>query len=472
MTFTTINFLVFIAIVVFVYLLLPQKIKPYFIILVSLFFYGWWKLWAPVFIVLFALFNYGMAKTLAKRKSKKFFVLLVSISVSVVLFFVFRYGIFDGVLAAITGGNSIVILFPLGFSYYMFKCVSYLIDVNNGTIAPEPRFDYFLMYVTYFPEVSMGPITRAADFLPQIPAKKVIHTTTINKGLALVAWGFFKKIVFADMLASMINPYYNDLGLTDNGFAWFFVAFGFLLQLYLDFSAYTDISIGVSRMLGYDIKANFKAPFFALSISEFWRKWHISLSSWLADYVFTPLQFLLRRLGKFASIIPALITFTLIGVWHGGTSSYLVFGFSMGVLVAIDALVARKRKKLKKKLPRPLFSTISMLITMLLNILVFVFMRTALASDGFAIIGKIFSFSTWSFQFGFGAQFFIIFALSIAASICSHFFESRKEKFLDSFTGLKLPVTWIVYLVVIFAIVLFGYYGPGYDAIEFIYLGF
>ncbi|MBT7121462.1 MAG: hypothetical protein HN948_00475, partial [Clostridia bacterium] len=239
-----------------------------------------------------------------------------------------------------------------------------------------------------------------------------------------------------------------------------------------DFSAYTNISIGVSKMLGYDIKPNFNAPFFSQSISEFWRKWHISLSSWLADYVFTPLQFLLRRLGKFASIIPALITFTLIGVWHGGTSSYLVFGFSMGVLVAIDAIVARKRKKLKKTLPKSLFSTVGIIITMLLNILVFVFMRTGVAADGFAIIDKIFSFSTWSLQLGFGLEFFIIFALSIAVAICSHIIESRKDKFLDGFARLKLPVTWLVYLVVIFAIVLFGYYGPGYDAIEFIYIGF
>ena len=184
MTFTTLYFLVFVAVVVLVYLLLPQKIKPHFIILASLVFYFFWKAWAPVFIIAFALFNFVMAKVLAKQKSKKFFVLLMSVSLSVILFFVFRYGIFNGIIAAITGGNTIMILFPLGFSYYMFKCVSYLIDVNNGTIAPEPRFDYFLIYVTYFPEVSMGPITRAVDFLPQIRIKKVIDTTALNKGLA------------------------------------------------------------------------------------------------------------------------------------------------------------------------------------------------------------------------------------------------------------------------------------------------
>jgi D-alanyl-lipoteichoic acid acyltransferase DltB (MBOAT superfamily) len=354
----------------------------------------------------------------------------------------------------------------------MFKSISYLIDVNNGTVEATNRFDRFLLYVTYFPEVSMGPISRAVDFLPQIETEKHVNAVSVNKGLALIAWGFFKKIVFADMLASMISPYYTDLTLSGNGFVWFLAAAGFLLQLYLDFSAYTDISIGVSTMLGYNIKPNFKAPFFALSISEFWRRWHITLSSWLLDYVFTPLQFIMRKLKRFASVIPALITFTLIGVWHGGTSAYLVFGFLMGVLVAIDSLISKRRKKLKKTLPKPLFNTVSIIITILVNILVFVFMKAGLASDGFAIIGSIFRFSTWSMSTGLGLKFFIIFGLSIVVTVLSHLIERKQEIFLNKFSAMKQPVLWLVYLAVIFVVILFGYYGPGYDPIEFIYIGF
>lgn len=475
MVFTSLTFLIFIAIVVTIYLALPQKIKPQFLIIASLVFYFWWKMWAPIFIVAFALFNYIMAKLIAKQSSKKRLILLSSISLSVVLFFVFRYHIFDGIINALirAEGVDIKILFPLGFSYYMFKCVSYLIDVNNKTIEPVKRFDHFLLYVTYFPEVSMGPITRAVDFVPQISIEKHSSADTINKGLVLVAWGFFKKIVFADKLASIIAPYYADISLANNGLTWFIVAFGFLIQLYLDFSAYTDISIGVSKMLGYNIKHNFKAPFFSYSISEFWRKWHISLSSWLSDYVFAPLQFLLRSLGKLASIIPALITFTLIGVWHGGTSAYLVFGASMGVLVAIDALFAKRRKRLKKKLPKPIFNTISFLLTMILNIIVFIFMRVPVASDGFVIIGKyIFNFATWSNALNLKLEFAIVFSLGIIMTILSHLVEKNTDNFLQRFCKLKLPVMWLVYLVVIFTIILFGYYGPGYDPIEFIYLGF
>lgn len=476
MIFTSLNFLVFVAIVVTVYIFLPQNTKPYFLILASLVFYFWWKMWAPLFIVAYAVFNYFMAKAISKREGgKRRALLLTGVGLSIILFFIFRYHILDGIVNAIINSNGIEIsiLFPLGFSYYMFKSLSYLIDVNNKTMESVNRFDKFLLYVVYFPEVSMGPITRAVDFIPQIDKEKIIDTKVVNKGIALVAWGFFKKVIFADRLASLIAPYYTDIKLAGNGFAWLLIALGFLVQLYLDFSAYTDISVGVSRMLGYDIKHNFKAPFFSYNISEFWRKWHISLTSWLLDYVFTPLQFILRSLGKFASIIPALITFTLIGVWHGGTSAYLMFGFLMGLWVAFNALVAKKRKRLKKKMPKGLFNTASFIIFTLVNIIVFLFMRVPFAKDGFEIIGNyMFNFSTWTNALTLPVEFYIVLTIGIVLTILSHLIELNTESFLNKITKLRTPVLWLVYLVVIFAVILFGHYGPGYDPIEFIYMGF
>ena len=476
MVFTSLTFLLFVAIVVMIYIAIPDKAKHYFLILASLVFYFWWKMWAPVFIIGYALFNYYIAKAIAKNKGiKKRIILFSAIGISVVLFFVFRYHIFDGIINAIIkpDGIDISILFPLGFSYYMFKSISYLIDVNNKTIGEVKRFSRFLLYVTYFPEVSMGPITRAIDFVPQIDKEKIINTQVINKGLVLVAWGFFKKIVFADRLASLIAPYYGDIKLAGSGLSWFLIALGFLIQLYLDFSAYTDISVGVSKMLGYEIKHNFKAPFFSYSIPEFWRKWHISLTSWLLDYVFAPLQFLLRSLGKWASIIPALITFTLIGVWHGGTSAYLTFGFLMGILVAVDALISKRRKKLKKKMPKAIFNTVSIVVLTVINIIVFLFIRVPSAKTGFSIIGDyMFNFSAWTLPMGLALEFYIVICLGIIMTIISHIIELKTDNFLNRFTKLKIPVMWTVYLAVIFIIILFGYYGPGYDPVEFIYMGF
>ncbi|MBN2879004.1 MAG: MBOAT family protein [Clostridia bacterium] len=476
MAFTSLTFIIFAAITVAVYALLPQKAKHIFLIAASLVFYFWWKAWAPVFIIAYALFNYFMALAIAKSEgSKKRILLFTAIGASIILFFIFRYHILDGILSAIVNPNGIdiSILFPLGFSYYMFKSVSYLIDVNNKTFEKVNKFDYFLLYVVYFPEVSMGPITRAVDFVPQISKEKSITAQSINKGLVLVAWGFFKKIIFADRLASLIAPYYSDINTAGNGSAWFLIAAGFLLQLYLDFSAYTDISVGVSKMLGYEIKHNFKAPFFSYSIPEFWRKWHISLTSWLLDYVFTPLQFLLRSLGKFASIIPAIITFTLIGVWHGGTSAYLMFGFLMGLLVAVDALIAKSRKKLKKKMPKALFNTVSLILLTIINIIVFLFMRVPDAQTGLNIIVRhMFDFGSWTAASTLTLEFYIVMALSLIMTIISHILELKTDEFTERFIKLKQPLLWIVYLAVIFAVILFGHYGPGYDPIEFIYMGF
>ena len=476
MAFTSLTFLLFAAVVVAVYAFLPHKARHYFLIAASLVFYFWWKAWAPVFIVSYAAFNYLMALVITKSQgTKRRIILFTGVGISVILFFIFRYHILDGIVNAIMNpeGMDISILFPLGFSYYMFKSLSYLIDVNNKTFERVKRFDYFLLYVTYFPEVSMGPITRAVDFVPQIGKEKQITIQTINKGLVLVAWGFFKKILFADRLASLIAPYYSDISTAGNGAAWFLITAGFLLQLYLDFSAYTDISVGVSKMLGYEIKHNFKAPFFSYSIPEFWRKWHISLTSWLLDYVFTPLQFLLRALGKFASIIPAIITFTLIGVWHGGTSAYLMFGFLMGLLVAIDALISKRKKKLKKKMPKVLFNTVSLILLSVVNVIVFLFMRVPDAKLGFDIIGRyMFNFSTWALASGLTLEFYIVLALAVFMTILSHLIELKTPEALSKFAKLKWPVLWAVYLFVIFAIILFGHYGPGYDPVEFIYMGF
>jgi len=476
MAFTSLTFLVFVAIAVTIYAVLPQKAKPYFLILASLIFYFWWKMWAPVFIITYAIFNYFMARAIAELEGKrKRAVLFASVCMSIVLFFTFRYHIFDGIINAIINkdGVDISILFPLGFSYYMFKSLSYLIDVNNKTIESTKRLDYYLLYVVYFPEVSMGPITRAADFIPQISQRKNINLETVNKGLVLIAWGFLKKVILADRLASLIAPYYSEIGLAGNGIAWFLIAMGFLVQLYLDFSAYTDISVGVSKILGYNIKHNFKAPFFSYSIPEFWRKWHISLTSWLLDYVFTPLQFLMRALGKLASIIPALITFTLIGVWHGGTSAYLMFGFLMGVLVAIDAMIAKKRKKLKKKIPKWIFKTVSLSVLTIINIIVFLFMRVPTAKLGFNIIAQyMFNFRTWANTWGLNTEFYIVLGVGIVITLLSHVIELNTEKFLDRFNKMKQPLLWLIYLAAIFAIILFGHYGPGYDPVEFIYMGF
>lgn len=476
MEIASFSFLIYLIIVVFIYNLLPQKAKLNFLLLAGLFFYFCWHKWAPIFIILYALFCYHTALTIKKHPGGKKFELLYFVGVSILIFTFFRYTnllniSINSLLDLFETGMSFV--FPLGFSYYMFKCISYTIDVYQDKIEPETRFRNFLTYVCWFPELSMGPITRAIDFLPQINKEKKFEPTLLYEGFILILWGFAKKLLLAERMASLIkNSSYVD-GSINNGLTWFIVSFAFLIELYLDFSAYTDISVGISHMLGYEVKHNFNAPFFATSISDYWRRWHISLSSWLADYVFTPLQFIWRKYGIYASVFSAIITFLLIGMWHGIELHYIIYGLFMGVLVAFDAVFSKQRKSLKKKLPAVIFAPLGIILTLCANILLIIFFHMPKAEDAFKVIfNYILDFKTWSIHTGLGIYFYTLLIVSIIITVFSHLIESNRQGFFTSWFKIPLVIRWVVYYCIIFATLIYGIYGPVYNASDFIYMSF
>lgn len=476
MEIASFTFVIYLIAVVFIYNLLPQKAKLNFLLFVGLFFYFCWHKWAPIFIVLYALFSYSTASTIKKHQEEKNFELLYFISLSILTFVLFRYTNFlnlsiNSILHPFKTGISFI--FPLGFSYYMFKCISYVIDVYQDKLEPETNFKNFLIYVCWFPELSMGPITRAVDFLPQIYKEKKFEPMRFYEGFVLIIWGFAKKLLLADRISFLIkNSSYVD-GSINNGLTWFIVSFAFLIELYLDFSAYTDISVGISHMLGYEVKHNFNAPFFATSISDYWRRWHISLSSWLADYVFTPLQFVWRKWGIFASVFSAIITFLLIGMWHGIGLHYIVYGFLMGVLVAFDAVFAKQRKRLKKKLPGIMFLSLGIILTLCTNVLLIIFFHMPSAKDAFIVIfNYIFNPKTWSINTGLGLYFYILLLISIIITVFSHLIESNRNGFFTIWFKIPLVIRWVVYYCIIFATLIYGIYGPQYNASDFIYMVF
>lgn len=458
MEFTSITFIVFLAIVLVVYLLVPHRARAVFLLIASLVFYGFYALWAPVFIALFSLGFYLAARKIHRAENKRLPFLLTVVGCMLVLYFFLRYSdIWNTFVSALSapGGISIRIVFPLGFSYYMFKCISYLLDVYHGKIEPERSFLRFLLYTAYFPEISLGPITRASDFLPQLDREKPFSQQDIGTGFFMILWGFFKKLIFADKLAILIAPYYGAVTTLGSGLGWLAVCFAYFIQLYLDFSAYTDISVGISRMLGFDIKHNFNAPLIAQTMSGYWRRWHISLYTWFSDYVFTPLQFSWRRLNIFASVLAALATLSISGVWHGVTPGFLIWGVLMGVCVALDALVAKKRKKLKKKLPAWLFVGFGIIGTLLINTLVLSFTRARSAGDAFFILGRIFSFSSWSSS-GMNAVFWTALLLGVAVTVVSHLLEWKRPQLTTGLYKIPIAVRWGAYLIMLFAVILFA----------------
>ncbi|MDD4599643.1 MAG: hypothetical protein PHQ46_01080 [Negativicutes bacterium] len=351
-------------------------------------------------------------------------------------------------------GISASIVFPLGFSYYMFKSLSYLIDVYFERIEPEKRYDYLLLHLCLFSEIVAGPITRAIEFLPQIRQEKQFSPDNFRNGFLLILWGYFKKLVIADRLALAITPIFTDMSVS-NGLSWLIVAFAYLIQLYLDFSAYTDISVGICEILGYKVKHNFKAPFFQQTISEYWRAWHMSLSSWLSDYVFAPLQFAWRAYGIYASVFAAIITLVLSGLWHKVSVAAFLWGLFMGSVVAAEALFAKKRKKLKKELPPVVFTVLGISLTMLINTILIIFIRAGSAHDAWVIICKyVFYPTTWSLAFGLGGKFLLLLAVGMAITLFSHGIELDREKYFQKYAYLPFIVRCGVCYAAIFVIML------------------
>lgn len=470
MSVTSASFAVFLLAGLALYWLTPAKLKPWMLLLQSAAFYAVYNAKLLVFMALFAAAVWFVTLKIASSEKRRGLLTALSVAAIAALYFALRYSnALNSLLRYITSplGVDIRIVFPLGFSYCMFRCISYIFDVRDGKLEAERRLDRFLLYFLYFPDISLGPITRAVDFLPQIAVEKRLSREDAVYGFAMILWGLVKKLVFADRLAALIAPYYASPESFAGSGEWLIVLLSYLIQLYLDFSGYTDISVGVSRLYGYRIKHNFRAPLIADSMSEYWRRWHMSLSLWLSDYVFTPLQFNFRQLGIWASALAAIITLVVSGLWHAVSAGFLIWGFLMGLLVAFDALTARKRKKLKKGKTKLPYYIIAILLTNLVNILILAFTRASSAADAAYILMRVFSF---------GADTSSVMTLlpwlmaCIGATAVSHVFDLKRDEALERAAALPAVVRYICYIALIYVIILGGVYGSA--AGGFIYANF
>jgi len=242
--------------------------------------------------------------------------------------------------------QTLNIILPLGISFYTFRTISYLLDIKNGKIQPATNLVTFCSYVAFFPSLIAGPIDRPKTLIPQLAKERVFNYNQAADGLRQILWGLFKKIVIADNCAAFTNDVLNHYQTLPASALLFSMAL-FTIQVYADFSGYSDMAIGLASLLGFKITRNFNYPFFAQNIADFWRRWHISLTSWLTDYVFTPLSVYLRDYGKVGLILAILLNFTLIGIWHGANWTFVFFGFLNGCLY-IPLIITGTLNKRKK----------------------------------------------------------------------------------------------------------------------------
>ena len=235
-------------------------------------------------------------------------------------------------------------LLPLGISFYTFKTISYLLDIRRGKISPEHDWVIFFCYVAYFPCITSGPIDRAGVLIPQLKIRREFNEGQATDGMRQILWGLFKKVVIADnaaVFSDAIFAHYRAMP----GSELLFGVFVFTIRIYADFSGYSDLAIGMSKLLGFDISQNFRYPFFARNIAEFWRRWHITLTSWMTDYVYTPLTIFFRDMGRWGIVLACLVNFILIGAWHGPRWTFVLFGLLHGLYYVPLILTKTVNKK-------------------------------------------------------------------------------------------------------------------------------
>jgi D-alanyl-lipoteichoic acid acyltransferase DltB (MBOAT superfamily) len=355
MLFNSMAFAVFLPIVFILYWAIPHKFRWMLLLVASYYFYMSWNV-KYVFLILFTtVVSYGAAMLLEKQERKKIKKLILAGTAILCLgvLFVFKY--FNFVSESIASALSLFaiqlnpitlnLLLPIGISFYTFQTLSYVIDVYRGTVKAENHFGYYATFISFFPQLVAGPIERTSNLLPQIKKEHKFDYNQATYGLKLMAWGYFKKIVIADTLSQYVSAVF-DAPREYQGFALVLASVFFSIQIYCDFSGYSDIAIGTAKLLGVNLMTNFKSPYFSQSVKEFWSRWHISLSTWFRDYVYIPLGG--NRVGRIRHAINLLVTFAVSGVWHGANWTFVVWGGVHGAAQVMEnALIPPKYKKSK-----------------------------------------------------------------------------------------------------------------------------
>lgn len=342
MLFNSIEFFLFSLVVFPTYFILPKKLRWILLLATSLFFYGFWKVEYLGLIFISAITDFFCARKMSETSDnkKRKLLLWLSLFVNLGVLGVFKYFNFfldtiDDITGNPAGFSSVNLILPMGISFYTFQTLAYTIDVYRKEIVPERNFGIFSLYVTFFPQLVAGPIERASHLLPQLRTGHSFSTDRFVFGFRLVLWGLFKKVVVADRLSTFVNPVYAASD-SYNGLILLIATVFFAIQIYCDFSGYSDMAIGLARILGVDLMRNFRTPYFSESIGEFWSRWHISLSTWFRDYVYIPLGG--NRVGRLRWNVNIFIVFLVSGLWHGANWTFVAWGALHGCYLVIENL--------------------------------------------------------------------------------------------------------------------------------------
>ena len=352
MLFNSFAYAIFLPIVFVIYWCLAHKYRWVLLLITSYYFYMSWDAKYVILILFTTYVSYVAARMIENESSKKKRKIILAgtavLCLGVLFFFKYfnfaSYSVarFLNLFAIQMNPITLKLLLPVGISFYTFQTLSYVIDVYKGETQAEHHFGYYATFISFFPQLVAGPIERTSNLLPQIRSKHIFSYDQATYGLKLMSWGFFKKIVIADTLSKYVSTVY-DAPQNFSGFALVLATVFFTLQIYCDFSGYSDIAIGTAKLFGINLMTNFKSPYFSQSVKEFWSRWHISLSTWFKDYIYIPLGG--NRVGKVRHIANLIITFLASGLWHGANWTFVVWGGVHGAAQAIESIIIPRNKQ-------------------------------------------------------------------------------------------------------------------------------
>ena len=488
MLFNSLDFLIFFPIVTILYFLLPQKLRWVMLLTASCIFY---MFFVPVYILILfftIIIDYisGIYIERLQDKKKKLF-LIISILSNVGILFVFKYFNFFNeniaYIARVLHWNypieNLWILLPIGLSFHTFQSLSYVIEVYRGHQKAERHLGIYALYVMFYPQLVAGPIERPQNMLHQFYEYHKFDYKRVTSGLKLMAWGFFKKVVIADRLALFVNQVYNNSN-EYTGFTLVIATIFFSFQIFCDFSGYSDIAIGAAQVMGFKLMTNFRRPYLSKSVAEFWRRWHISLSTWFKDYVYISLGG--NRVSKSRWMLNLLITFLISGLWHGANWTYIIWGGLNGLFQIIAYITRNVRGRVTHalrlgKLPR-LYSVLQIAFTFILVSFTWIFFRANSMADAVHIISHIpeglFDAGVIKAQLielssiGFDKYYFILSFILIIIMEGVHFLEESGKNMWEIISAKPAAVRYTAYYILILAILLLGEFGSN----EFIYFQF
>ncbi len=490
MLFNSFRFMLFYPLVVLFYFVLPHKVRYIWLLVASYYFYMCWNAKYAVLIGISTLITYASGLLIGSKQVGRLKNLWVFLCVAANLLILFFFKYFDFLIDNINrvfayAGIQAVeasfdVILPVGISFYTFQALSYTMDVYRGEIYTEKNLFRYALFVSFFPQLVAGPIERSKNLLVQISRRQYFDYERVKSGLLLMLWGFFLKLVIADRAAILVNTVYNNYEQYE-GIPLVLATLFFGLQIYCDFGSYSAIAIGSAQVMGFRLMDNFKQPYFSRSIAEFWRRWHISLSTWFRDYLYIPLGG--NRKGTVRKYVNTVIVFLISGLWHGAGWTFVIWGLLHGLFQVIGQMTHPLKEritcKFKIKTGAASYKLGQMFITFCLVNFAWIFFRAETFTQAMGILRNIAAqWNPWIlidgsiYLLGLSSNSFWVTVFASGVLLLVSIIQYKGIKVRERFAAQNLAFRWLLSLGLIFSIIIFGIYGPGYSESQFIYFQF